>query len=143
MQEIATERIDDPRSDNILRLGNITLNLDSYRVTVGAEEVDLTLHELDLLRILCTNPGRIISYSTLCMQLWGRSGHTATRHLNVLVHRLRSKITASDPYVIDTVRGRGYGLLPARTSPTTSIKALHPDTRAGPEGGESVPADGD
>jgi len=43
-----------------------------------------------------------------------RAADELTRHLNVLVHRLRSKLAGSYPYWIETVRGRGYGLLKAR-----------------------------
>ena len=113
-------------------LGNLTLNLDSYRVYVAGEEVELTFHELDLLRILCANPGRIVSYSALATEILGKTGKLANRHLNVLIHRLRAKLVDSQPYVIDTVRGRGYGLLPLGEPAQSGVKAIHPDARAGP-----------
>jgi DNA-binding response OmpR family regulator len=92
-------------------LGNIALDLDAYRVTVAGIEVDTTYHELELLRLMCDQPDRIISFADLTRALWDSSDKAATRHLNVLIHRLRTKLADSAPYSIETVRGRGYGLL--------------------------------
>ncbi len=98
----------------IITLGNLTLNLSSFRLTLDGELVDLTYHEMELLRLLFAQPGRIISYAALAEALWDNSTHSSIRHLNVLVHRLRMKLAGAQPYVIETVRGRGYGLLLAR-----------------------------
>ena len=98
----------------VLSIGNLSVNLDNYRVAIGGEIVDLTYHELELLHTLMENAGRILSYDMLARSIWGNAERTTTRHLNVLVHRLRTKLAGSDPYWIETVRGRGYGLLKPR-----------------------------
>jgi DNA-binding response OmpR family regulator len=100
--------------EGVRTLGNLSLNLNSYRVAVGADVIGLTYHELELLRVLFDQYDRVIPYKEITERIWGTSERTALRHLNVLVHRLRTKIAASYPYVIETVRGRGYGLLKAR-----------------------------
>ena len=76
--------------------------------------IGLTYHELELLRVFFDQYDRVIPYKEITERIWGTSERTALRHLNVLVHRLRTKIASSYPYVIETVRGRGYGLLKAR-----------------------------
>ena len=96
---------------DVITLGNLTLNLSNFRLTMDGRPVALTYHELELLRLLFDQPDRVITYQALCEALWGESNHAAIRHLNVLVHRLRVKLPRTYPYVIETVRGRGYGLL--------------------------------
>jgi DNA-binding response OmpR family regulator len=100
--------------EGIHTLGNLSLNLNSYRVAVGQDVIGLTYHELELLRVFFDQYDRVIPYKEITERIWGTSERTALRHLNVLVHRLRTKIASSYPYVIETVRGRGYGLLKAR-----------------------------
>ena len=100
-------------ADQTLMLGNLRLNLESLRVTVEGRLVDLTYREFELLRILVAQPERIIPYEALAREMWGVAGRSAIRHLNVIVHRLRTKLSGFHPYAIETVRGRGYGLLRA------------------------------
>jgi len=100
--------------EGVRTLGNLSLNLNSYRVAVGQDVIGLTYHELELLRVFFDQYDRVIPYKEITERIWGTSERTALRHLNVLVHRLRTKIASSYPYVIETVRGRGYGLLKAR-----------------------------
>jgi len=100
----------------VLTFTNLTLNLANYRVTVGQEPVELTYHEMEVLRILLAKPDRIHSYESLAESLWGDSSRRSIRHLNVLIHRLRSKLAHSSQFAIETVRGRGYGLLASRDS---------------------------
>lgn len=98
----------------VISIGNLSVNLDNYRVAINGDIVDLTYHEIELLHLLMENAGRILSYETLARSIWGNAERVTTRHLNVLVHRLRTKLSGSNPYWIETVRGRGYGLLKAR-----------------------------
>jgi DNA-binding response OmpR family regulator len=114
MAMAAFDLTDGPEHTGVRALGNLSLNLDNYRVGVGSEVVNLTFHELELLRIFFAQPDRVISYDDITRLLWGNTHRPTLRHLNVLVHRLRAKLTDSRPYVIETVRGRGYGLLKSR-----------------------------
>jgi DNA-binding response OmpR family regulator len=103
-----------PNHQTVISIGNLSVNLDNYRVAISGDIVDLTYHEIELLHLLMENAGRILSYETLARSIWGNAERITTRHLNVLVHRLRTKLAGSKPYWIETVRGRGYGLLKAR-----------------------------
>ena len=95
-------------------LGNLKLDLESYRVSVDGRSVEITYREFELLRILARQPGRVLPYELLTSSLWGVFDRRRLRHLNVVVHSLRAKLAGSRPYAIETVRGRGYGLLKAR-----------------------------
>ena len=101
-----------------ISLGNLTLNVGSYSVFINEQPVDLSVHEFEILSILVHQPDRILPYSQLAEEVWQSSDRRHIRHLNVLVHRLRQKLTSSHPFVIQTVRGRGYGLVRIRTPAT-------------------------
>jgi DNA-binding response OmpR family regulator len=99
-----------PDTDNVV-LGNLQINLANYRATVAGALVDLTFQEFEFLRRLADNPDRIVPFETLARDLWDQTGHREIRRLNVIAFRLRAKLAALQPYRIETVRGRGYGLL--------------------------------
>ena len=95
----------------MLSAGNVSVDLASYRATVASEPVELTYSEFELLRLLVGRADRIIGYEELARTLWSSSGRRERRHLAVMVCRLRAKLAASWPHRIETVRGRGYGLM--------------------------------
>ena len=97
-----------------LTAGNLSMNLDNFRVEIGAEAVELTYLEAEVLRVLLQNADRVVPYRELATTLAYDGGPPKNRHLAVLVHRLRTKLPGLEPYAIETVRGRGYGLLRAR-----------------------------
>ena len=99
-----------------ISVGNLTLNVGSYSVFIDEQPVDLSVHEFEILSILVHQPDRILPYAQLAEEVWQSSDRRHIRHLNVLVHRLRQKLTNSFPFVIQTVRGRGYGLVRIRTA---------------------------
>ena len=94
-----------------LSVGNIELDLSTFRVSVGAQPANLSYQEFEMLRYLAGFPDRVASFAALSSFLWGTQGQRENRRLNVLVCRLRSKLAESAPYRLETVRGRGYGLL--------------------------------
>jgi two-component system alkaline phosphatase synthesis response regulator PhoP len=96
-----------------LRLGNVSVDLATFKVTVGVRPAKLTYQEFELLRYLADFRDRVVSFDVLSGLLWGSTGPKETRRLNVLVCRLRSKLRNSFPYRLETVRGRGYGFLGA------------------------------
>jgi DNA-binding response OmpR family regulator len=94
-----------------LTVGNIALDLSTYRVSVATRPASLSYQEFELLRLLAGSPDRVASFASLSNFLWGTQGQRENRRLNVLVCRLRGKLADSAPYRLETVRGRGYGLL--------------------------------
>jgi len=94
-----------------ISLGVLTLNFDRFQTTVGGERVELTYDEFELLALLAAKPDRVIAYETLARHLWDTTGRPANRRLNVIIHRIRTKLGDIRPYEIRTVRERGYGLL--------------------------------
>jgi two-component system alkaline phosphatase synthesis response regulator PhoP len=95
----------------VLELGNLKIDLDTYRVRLDGSHVSLGQQEFDLLAVLAQHPDHVVDANALTSILWSGSGHLYLRRLSVLVFRLRAKVAAARPYSVETVRGRGYGLL--------------------------------
>jgi DNA-binding response OmpR family regulator len=104
-------------SDEELVFGNVKVNLRTFGVMVRDRAVDLTFYEFELLRLLCREVDRIVNYDALCQALWSSIGQKERRRLSVAICRLRSKLTASWPYRVETVRGRGYGFIASQVRP--------------------------
>ena len=81
----------------------------------SGREVALTGGEFDLLSVLVTHPGRVLSRDFLLERTRGREAAPFDRTIDVQVGRLRKKIEANvdDPQIIKSVRGAGYILVPA------------------------------
>ena len=95
----------------VLSLGNLEVDSSLFSLRIANRPVELSYFEFELIRVLSEQPDRILPYDVLTGALWSATGRNETRRLQVLVHRLRAKLTGSHPYNIETVRGRGYGLV--------------------------------
>jgi DNA-binding response OmpR family regulator len=74
---------------------------------------DLSAREVELLRYLAANAGRIVARDELLSRVWGVSPHSVeTRTVDVHVGRLRDKMRDHDrrPPLLVTIRGKGYRL---------------------------------
>ena len=97
--------------EEVLSLGNLEVDSSLFRLRIANRPVELSYYEFELMRILSDQPDRVLPYDALTGGLWNATGRNETRRLQVLVHRLRAKLVGSHPYGIETVRGRGYGLV--------------------------------
>jgi len=95
---------------DVLRLGEITLDRSGRITTVGGKSVDLTPSEFDLLSTLMSAPGRVFSRLELLDRLQGVAYEGYERTIDVHVRNLRTKIESdpSNPDFIETVYGSGY-----------------------------------
>lgn len=93
----------------VLRLGDVELQLDGHLLRVGGTAVHLPHREFQVLEILLSNAGRVISRRELLDQIWGPSHHDTHKAIEVHINRLRRRIRAEGkPNPIRTVRGLGY-----------------------------------
>lgn len=100
-----------------MRLGNLVVDAEAYRVWVDGNEVALTRMEFDLLVELARNADRVVTLAALASHLWDAYGEKERHRLTVLIFRIREKLQQSVPYQIRTRRGRGYGLLTSTRDP--------------------------
>ena len=90
--------------------GDVIVDPERHEVVVRGELLDLPLKEFDLLEVLVTNAGRVLTRDILIDQVWGSDYVGDTKTLDVHIKRLRAKIEPepSNPSRIVTIRGLGY-----------------------------------
>lgn len=96
-------------SDEMLRAGNLELDLAGHRVRANGNEIRLGPTEFRMLQFLMTHPERVYSRSQLLDRVWGANVYVEERTVDVHVRRLRKALTeeSADGY-IQTIRGAGY-----------------------------------
>ena len=104
----AIYRVNGVLGTQLLKSGDLTIDLERYDVTVAGRKVDLTYKEFQLLVLLASNPGRVYSRESLLSQVWEYDFLGGTRTVDVHVRRLRSKIEAPDRSFIETIYLVGY-----------------------------------
>ncbi len=92
-----------------ISLGDITLDTEQHRITIGNQHVDTSPTEFRLLHFFLTHPDKLFTRTQLLDQVWGRSVYIDERTVDVHILRLR-KILAEfgKEDLVQTVRGFGY-----------------------------------
>ena len=91
--------------DNIVKVGNITINKDEYFVQLGKQKISLPRKEFELLVLLTSKPGKVFKRETILETVWGNDVVVGGRTIDVHIRKLREKI--GDNY-FKTVKGVGY-----------------------------------
>ncbi len=105
-------RIQADVKEPVFQSGDVTVDLGRRQVSVGNREVRLTPKEYDLLRVLVTYAGKVVTHRQLLRAVWGPGYATETQYLRVYIGQLREKLEAdpSQPRLILTESGVGYRL---------------------------------
>ncbi|WP_455356590.1 response regulator transcription factor [Streptomyces sp. SYSU K217416] len=96
-------------ADSTVRLGPVSIELPTRRVSVDGAPIQLTRKEFDLLALLAQRPGVVFRREQIISEVWRTSWEGTGRTLEVHVASLRSKLRM--PALIETVRGVGYRLV--------------------------------
>jgi DNA-binding response OmpR family regulator len=100
-----------PRGSAPLRVGDLSLNVDTHEVFRAARAIDLTQREFELLEYLMRNERIVISRQRLLDEVWGYDPFSTTNTIEVFVSNLRRKLEAEgEPRLLHTIRGAGYVL---------------------------------
>ena len=95
-----------------LAVGDLTMDLLTREVQRAGEKIDLQPREFALLEYLMRHPNRPVTKTMILEHIFDYSFDPQTNVVDVLVHRLRSKVD-KDRAMIHTIRGVGYVLRPA------------------------------
>ena len=96
-----------------LTVGDLTLDLLSREVKRAGRTIELQAREFSLLEYLLRHPGRVVTKTMILEHIWDYSFDPQTNVVDVLVHRLRSKVDKDFPKkMIQTIRGVGYVIKP-------------------------------
>ena len=100
------------KKDNIIVIGELSLNLDKFEVKVRDQVIDLTLREFEVLKYLANQPGQVVTREALLEKGWGYEYYGDIRTVDVTIRRIREKIEndTSSPKILITKRGVGYYL---------------------------------
>jgi two-component system, OmpR family, KDP operon response regulator KdpE len=103
-----------PQSDPLLDFGLLQIDLTAHVVTVGGKEVHLTPTEYELLRVLATNAGKVMTHQMLLTSVWGPASEDSINYLRVYINQLRRKIEPDPvrPRYLLTDPGIGYRFRP-------------------------------
>ncbi|MDO7904804.1 response regulator transcription factor [Paenibacillus sp. JX-17] len=98
--------------DEVIRVGGIVINLETYDVQRDGQPVKLTSTEFGILRLLAKQPGRVYTKAQIYASVWNNTFYGDDNIINVHMRRLREKLEAnpSDPQYIKTLWGLGYKL---------------------------------
>jgi len=95
--------------EQVLRIGNLCVDLLKYEVSLNGKTVDLKPKEIQLLHFLLLNKNIVFSREALLEKVWDYQFEGDTRTVDVHINRLREKIEdGSNTYKIKTVWGVGY-----------------------------------
>ncbi|MFA9402714.1 MAG: response regulator transcription factor [Anaerolineales bacterium] len=94
----------------VIRVGDVTLDLPRMQVTVSGEEIELTATEFQLLQALASQPGRIFTRSQLLNAVHGVAIESYERAIDAHIKNIRRKLEPfpHEPRYIQTVYGVGY-----------------------------------
>lgn len=94
-----------------IQISDLTLDIQTYTVNRGEEEIELSKKEFALLEFLMRNPGKVFTKDQLLEQVWPFDSDALANTAQVYIGYLRNKIDRPFPNkqkLIKTVRGFGY-----------------------------------
>lgn len=100
-------RYDNYPVDELIRVGPITIDSDNYEAFRNDQKLELTLKEYELLKLLASAPGKVLTRDYLLDRIWGYEFYGETRTVDVHIRHIRMKL-GDDAHMIETVRGVGY-----------------------------------
>jgi len=98
---------EDGSSENIVKIGNLVINRDEYKIVKDKKEIILPRKEFELLSLLASKPGKVFKREDILDKVWGNEVIVGGRTIDVHIRKLREKI--GNEY-IKTAKGIGYKL---------------------------------
>jgi len=96
---------DDDKKTEEIKLGNLVINREEYKIVLGKEEIVLPRKEFELLSLLASKPGKVFKREDILDRVWGNEVVVGGRTIDVHIRKLREKI-GDDKF--KTVKGVGY-----------------------------------
>ncbi len=102
------------RETAIIRTHDLVIDLVSRRITLGGKYIHLTPKEYELLRVLATNAGRVLTFDTILHKVWGEidsldPAHNVRVHINMIRKKLKDEPAhLHQPHYIYNEPGVGY-----------------------------------
>ncbi|MEL0454938.1 response regulator transcription factor [Tamlana flava] len=88
-----------------VKVGNLVINRDEYKITSKGKEIILPRKEFELLSLLASKPGKVFKRDEILDAVWGNEVVVGGRTIDVHIRKLREKI-GDDSF--KTIKGVGY-----------------------------------
>ncbi|MBO6605657.1 response regulator transcription factor [Psychroserpens sp.] len=96
---------EEEKPDEVLKIGNLTINREEYKITIKGEELILPRKEFELLSLLATKPNKVFKREEILDKVWGNEVVVGGRTIDVHIRKLREKIGDKK---FKTIKGVGY-----------------------------------
>ena len=99
-----------PAAPSVIKVGDLRIDAAAHAVSRAGQQIHLTRREFDLLWMLASHAGRLVTHGMILKALWGPAHATDVQYLRVYVRQLRAKLgdDAANPRYILTEPGIGY-----------------------------------
>lgn len=91
--------------EDIVKVGNIVINREEYKIVNNGEEITLPRKEFELLSLLTSKPSKVFKREVILDKVWGNEVVVGGRTIDVHIRKLREKI---GDHHFKTVKGVGY-----------------------------------
>ncbi len=98
-------RFKEQEVDNTVKIGDLVINRDEYKIILDGKEIILPRKEFELLSLLASKPGKVFKRDEILDKVWGNEVVVGGRTIDVHIRKLREKI-GDDCF--KTVKGVGY-----------------------------------
>lgn len=95
----------DDAADSIVKIGDLIIYKEEYKITNKGKEITLPRKEFELLSLLATKPGKVFKREEILDKVWGNEVVVGGRTIDVHIRKLREKIGDKS---FKTVKGVGY-----------------------------------
>ena len=96
---------DSEATTDSIRIGDLIINREEYKITKKGEEIILPRKEFELLSLLATKPGKVFKREEILDKVWGNEVVVGGRTIDVHIRKLREKIGDKS---FKTIKGVGY-----------------------------------
>ena len=97
-------------TEEVLHIGNVSLNVNNASLSIGDREETLTKKEANLLETLMKNKDNVLSKDYILDKVWGIDSYAIDNSVEIYIHYLRKKLGSDADVKIVTNRGLGYTL---------------------------------
>ena len=95
----------DSVSEDVVKIGNLTIDRDAYKIMLKDQEISLPRKEFELLYLLASKPGKVFKRDDILDKVWGNEVIVGGRTIDVHIRKLREKLGDE---LFKTVKGVGY-----------------------------------
>jgi len=105
ISSIAKRILSENNNTSNIIVGSLVIDRESYTVTKNKDEITLPRKEFELLFLLASKPGKVLTRDEIMLKVWGTQVIVGDRTIDVHIRKLREKIGEKN---IKTIKGVGY-----------------------------------